>query len=186
VDKPTTAVEIAAALDSSGGFGTLSLPFNIVLNGVRFNRSAAQMIAGPYPGKVFQTVDDYRAAYSPNSRNSPNTPTAERKVAGDIYDIAFIPVATEVLSYVLPRTNMGDMLNFAAVQAMAHPGVKESFKRNWPGSGEAVPRRKSELDSLYNSGKITFSQYMSALNQRREWEAAHPTQTDAIGERERR
>ena len=186
VDKPTTAMDIAASIDSGGFLGNTSLPFNLVLNGIRFNRSASQVVAGPYPGKVFQAADDVRNAYSPNSRNSPNTPTAERKVAGDIYDIAFIPIATEFLTYVLPRSNMGDMLNFAAIQAMAHPGTKEAFKRSWPGSGEAVPRRKSELDSLYNENKITFSQYMTALRQRQEWEAAHPTKRDAMGERERR
>lgn len=186
VDKPTTAMDIAASIDSAGFLGNTSLPFNLVLNGIRFNRSASQVVAGPYPGKVFQAADDIRNAYSPNSRNSPNTPTAERRVAGDIYDIVFITVATEFLTYVLPRSNMGDMLNFAAVQAMAHPGTKEAFKRSFPGSGEAVPRRKSELDSLYNENKITFSQYMSALKQRREWEAANPTKVDAVGERERR
>lgn len=186
VDKPSTAMDIAASIDSTGFLGNTSLPFNLVLNGIRFNRSASQVVAGPYPGKVFQAADDIRNAYSPNSRNSPNTPTAERRVAGDIYDIVFIPVATEFLTYVLPRSNMGDMFNLVAIQAMAHPGTKEAFKRSFPGSGEAVPRRKSELDSLYNSNKITFSQYISALRQRQEWEAANPTKVDAVGERERR
>lgn len=185
-DEPSDAVKILASADSAGFFGNASLPINVISGGIRFKRSSAQIAIGPYPGKITELLDATRNTYGPNNRNSPNTPTSERELAGLIYDVAAIPLATATMSYLLPQTNVGDMLFFSGVQSMSHPGVKEAFKQAFPGSGEAVPRSKADINRMYKQGLIGYSDYVKAIQEREDYEIRHPFNKDAFGETERR
>jgi len=185
-EEPEDWVKAFAAIDSAGLLGNLSLPINTLTGGLRYGRQSAQLVAGPYVGKLFGTIDKVNETYGMNNKNSPNTPTAERATAGLIYDAAIRPIISNSIAFMLPRTDVGDMLNFAVVQSMAHPGVKEAFKQAFPGSGEAVPLRKSVIEKMYAEKKLTPSAYQAAIKRREAWEIAHPTGSDSIGEREKR
>jgi len=177
MDDRTTLLKVFAAIDQAGFTGNLSLPINVA-QALRYQREAAQVAAGPFFGGIAGVVDAGRTILS--DKNSANTPTAERAGAKITYDMIIRPIGQVGLQMLTSSGGIGDILNLAGTQAMAHPQTRESFMRwvaddifNAGNGGKRVPVSKGDLIKAYEKNLITREQMMEGLRIRAQYDSQH-------------
>ena len=167
IDQKEIPEMIFAAVDQTGWTANLSLPINIT-RALRYERETAQIAAGPFFGGMAGVVDYARTYYG--DKNSPNTPTAERAFAKQLYDMLLRPMAQVGLQALSPNSTVGDVFNFAMTQTMALPAVRESFMRWFAddagNQGQRVPVSKSDLEKAFNKGLINRQQLLEGIKRR--------------------
>ena len=167
IDQKEIPEMIFAAIDQTGWTGNLSLPINIT-RALRYERETAQIAAGPFFGGMAGVVDYARTYYG--DKNSPNTPTAERAFAKQLYDMLLRPMAQVGLQALSPNSTVGDIFNFTMTQTMALPAVRESFMRWFAdddgNQGQRVPVSKSDLEKAFNKGLINRKQLLEGIKRR--------------------
>ena len=172
VDEKSTLDTVFAAIDQAGWTGNLSLPINVT-RALRYERETAQIAAGPFFGGLAGVVDYTRTVLS--DKNSPNTPTAERALAKNLYDMIIRPMAQVGLQSLAPNSVVGDMFNFSMTQAMAHPGTREAFMRWFAqdagNQGQRVPPNRGDLQKAFQMGLINRKQLLEGLKRRELYES---------------
>ncbi|CAB4163709.1 DEXDc domain containing protein [uncultured Caudovirales phage] len=177
MDDRTTLLKVFAAIDQAGFTGNLSLPINVA-QALRYQRESAQVAAGPFFGGIAGVIDAGRTILS--DKNSANTPTAERAFAKIAYDMIIRPIGQVGLQMLTSSGGVGDILNLAGTQAMAHPQTRESFMRwvaddmfNAGNGGKRVPVSKGDLIKAYEKNLITREQMMEGLRIRAQYDSQH-------------
>lgn len=115
--------EMALALSRSGVMGRMDPALNI-LTGVKYGKDVATSAFGPGLGQAAGAIQTLIEA---QTRNSPRTNNAERKVARAVYDVGIEPAGNYLLS-MLPLP-----VGAIATQALGHGSTKEAFVSSWAG-----------------------------------------------------
>lgn len=115
--KKTAADTFMQVLSRSGLTGILD-PYINMATGARYDRSAAETMAGPIVGNLFNLVDQNLKLVA---RNSDHTNTAERNFAGAFYDATLMP-AVSLLSGFLPA-----QIGATAIQLGSSGAAREAF-----------------------------------------------------------
>ena len=97
-EAETASAKIEKAFSRSGGFGPLD-PYVQMLGGTRFNKGVVESFTGPFIGKMGGVLDALIGMFT---RNSPNTNTAERRMAMNVYDMAIEPMLNTALTVAPP------------------------------------------------------------------------------------
>jgi hypothetical protein len=136
-DKRRTASEIAtaraaAALSRTGTLGAYDLLYNMVTQ-ARFKREPATVVLGPAIGGVSELFQGVVQHFNEDA-NTPNTNTAERKVARSIYRNIIAPPLTGIAAS-MPGIGISGL----GIQAINHPALREVFVKG--AAGPARPPR---------------------------------------------
>lgn len=131
-EAETASAKIEKAFSRSGGFGPLD-PYVQMLGGTRFNKGVVESFTGPFIGKMGGVLD---AVIGMFTRNSPNTNTAERRMAMNVYDMAIEPMLNVGLTVAPPTallpmaatTTVIPALRNTFVDAVAGPAKKHEIK----------------------------------------------------------
>jgi hypothetical protein len=115
---PVGAEQLQLALSRSGLLGAFDPAFNVV-TGVRYGKDLATSLAGPAAGTVLGAAQTGIEAMS--GRNSPNTNTAERRVARVAWDAGVEPAIN------LAATWLPLPIGAAVTQAAGHGGTRGAF-----------------------------------------------------------
>lgn len=116
----TPAEEMMLLMSRAALFGTADLPINIA-TGVKYARSPEQTLLGPTLGAPGELINTVVKMFT--DENSPNTNTAERKMAKVAYEAVIAPAIMTALS-LLPGKS-GALLAAALMQTVRTPSVRE-------------------------------------------------------------
>jgi hypothetical protein len=126
--------QIMLVLSRSGLLGGADPLFNLV-TGVRYGRDLATSAAGPALGTVLGAA---QTAIEAGTRNSPNTNSAERRVARAAYDVGIEP-SVNLMATFLPLP-----VGAVITQAMGHGATRAAFMDATAGPEARDNRRRRE------------------------------------------